>query len=146
MKITKEVLESKNACSPTLEQFAEMFPQGVEPTADLCEKHYRLFPSSWAAANLLSKSEMVDFELIRSAVRFEHHPSGDEYHRILARAFGALISGDRKEVESFPPLNTPKGKAMHNALLKRVEGLPNWRSALEHSGHLRDAGLELSST
>ena len=34
-----------------------------------------------------------------------------EYNRILARAFGALISGDRKEVESFPPLNTPEGRA-----------------------------------
>jgi hypothetical protein len=130
MKITKEVLESKNACSPHFERFAEMFPQGVEPTADLCEKHHHLFKWDWAAANLLSKSEMVEFELIRSAALSEWDRNGvTAYNRILARAFGALISGDRKEVESFPPLNTPEGQAQRDALLKRVQGLPGWRCA-----------------
>jgi hypothetical protein len=54
MKITAELLIRKGACSAQIDKFWDMFPEGVEPTRELCIAHANDFEWGWAAAHLLS--------------------------------------------------------------------------------------------
>ena len=53
MKITVKLLKAKGACAEQVAIFKTLFPNGVEPTEELCLAHAQTFGWDWAAANLL---------------------------------------------------------------------------------------------
>ena len=65
MKITKELFQSKGACSSAVEKFASLFPRGVTLTEALCVKHVRDFDFTWAAQHLLSPTQRAEYERVR---------------------------------------------------------------------------------
>ncbi len=56
MKITKYLLTKHRACRRQVKKFAALFPDGVEPTRELCLAHATSFDWNWAAKELLSYS------------------------------------------------------------------------------------------
>ena len=94
MKITDRLLKSKGACADQVAKFAELFPNGVEPTEALCLTHAQVFDWSWAASNLLPA------------------PAGKAYDEAVApakKAYGeAVASVHRADV----PNNTWNGKSI----------------------------------
>ena len=54
MRITLEMLKAHKACKNQYKLFAELFPDGVEITEELCAKHAQDFDFEWAARHLLS--------------------------------------------------------------------------------------------
>jgi cyclopropane fatty-acyl-phospholipid synthase-like methyltransferase len=60
--ITVETLRRLHACTDQVKKFAELFPNGVEPTLELCVKHAADFDWSWAACNLLTASARAQYD------------------------------------------------------------------------------------
>ncbi len=52
MLLTADMLEQAGACQDQLDLFRERFPEGCNPTAELC-KQFPDFDYSWAAEKLL---------------------------------------------------------------------------------------------
>ena len=61
MKITKEMLENRHACRWQLVIFEVLFPDGVVPTLQLCEKYAHVFSFEWAAFHLLEDSQFQEY-------------------------------------------------------------------------------------
>ena len=62
MKITAELLTRKGACKEQVDKFCDLFPEGVEPTRELCIAHANDFDWRWAAEHLLSASAAKAYE------------------------------------------------------------------------------------
>ena len=95
MKITVEMLKEHHACQPQIDLFAEMFPDGVEPTEELCAQYAELFDWGWAAMRLLPRHELAAFHDAEVAA-WEAAYVGAKAHackayaEAIARAFGRL--------------------------------------------------------
>jgi hypothetical protein len=94
MKITHDLLEEKRACAVQLEMFDELFPDGAEPSEELCLEHAAAFDWDWAAGNLLdpdARAAYVRATADARAARAGHEraaaPEQARYARALADAW-----------------------------------------------------------
>lgn len=60
--MTQSRLEAAGACQDQIDTFVELFPDGVEITVELCDKHANEFSWSFAANNFLSDEEIAKWE------------------------------------------------------------------------------------
>lgn len=87
MRITKELLESRKACSDQVNKFAALFPDGVTVTAELCERYAQEFYFNWAAENLLTAPAWAEYERVEATALAE-------YKRVKALAFFKAFESD----------------------------------------------------
>jgi len=86
--ITRALLEKKGACQEEMDVFREMYPDGVIPTPDECEKAQFRLSLYWAAEHLLTKKQMAKYRTrLKRAARDYHNATADFYaQRELAYA------------------------------------------------------------
>lgn len=77
MRITKRLLQSKGACVEQVELFAKLFPKGVMVTKALCVKHAQDFSWSWAATNLFTEQQRVEYFKIESSAMKKYEKIAD---------------------------------------------------------------------
>ena len=96
MKITKRMLQAKGACEDQVQLFARLFPQGVEPTVELCAEHVSDFDWGWAAAKMLPPLARAEYERVMATARAEYErvraSARAEYGRVKATTFGWLAA------------------------------------------------------
>ena len=80
MKITVERLKRLRACKAQVARFAELFPDGVEVTEELCIQHAQDFDWRWGSRNLLSPLALAAYD---NAVA----PARADYDNAVARAW-----------------------------------------------------------
>ena len=71
MPITLELLKTKGACAEQIDLFAQLFPEGVEPTEALAIKHSSAFDWRWASTKLLSVAAKAGYHKVRTAAYAE---------------------------------------------------------------------------
>ena len=91
MRITKALLESKEACNTQIKLFAKLFPRGVTLTKAICMKHAQEFQWNWAAENLLSNTARAEYWKIYGLAWAEYKKATDlalvEYWKITGLAW-----------------------------------------------------------
>jgi len=87
-RITLTLLQAKGACQEEMDVFQELYPDGVIPTPDECEKVQYRFSFSWAATHLLTLKQWVEYRTLRERARVKYvRDSADSYaQRELAYA------------------------------------------------------------
>ena len=106
MKITGRLLKSKGACADQVAKFAELFPNGVEPTEALCLAHAQVFDWRWASDNLLSASAWKAYGEAHASAKKAYDeaiapaekaydevvaPARKAYDEAVASAFGRIV-------------------------------------------------------
>lgn len=87
-RITLALLQAKGACQAEMDVFQELYPDGVIPTPDECEKAQFRLSLFWAAENLLNKKQRAKYRTrLNRAARDYHNATADFYaQRELAYA------------------------------------------------------------
>ena len=79
MKITKKMLEEKDACNQQVKLFEEVFGDSVDLTKVSIEDAIK-FDINWAANNFLEATALEEYKKIQA-------PTLEEYKKIQATAF-----------------------------------------------------------
>jgi hypothetical protein len=91
VKITAKLLTRKGVCESQLNKFIALFPDGVEPTRELCVAHANDFNFSWAAQYLLSPPARKAYSEAVWPTRKAYYdvvgPASDVYDIALALAY-----------------------------------------------------------
>ena len=91
MKITVERLRKLRACEYQVAKFAELFPDGVVVTKELCVKHAQDFDWHWAAVRLLSFHALAAYDKAITPARADYEkviaPAWVDYKKAVAPAW-----------------------------------------------------------
>lgn len=70
--ITRALLDKKGACQEEIDVFQEMYPDGVIPTPDECEKAQFRLSMFWAAKHLLTAKQMAKYRTLLERARVQY--------------------------------------------------------------------------
>ena len=89
VKITVELLTRKGACQDQVDKFRALYPEGVEPTRELCIAHASDFDWDWAAEHLLSAPAWKAYQEVAA-------PARKAYEEALAAAWFDAWTGENQ--------------------------------------------------
>ena len=90
MRITVERLKRLRACKAQVARFAELFPDGVEVTEELCIQHAQDFDWRWGSRNLLSPLALAAYDNAVAPAWVDYKkavaPARADYKKAIAQA------------------------------------------------------------
>src|SRR5574340_188112 len=127
MKITKQMLLDKEACSNQVELFVSLFGEEVKVTKANCLKAWKVgIDFNWAANNLLSPSQLEAYKAIEQ-------PSLKAYGAIERSALKAYKAIEQPALEAYEAIKQPAleaYEAIKQPALKAYEAIkqPAWEA------------------
>lgn len=112
--ITAELLYRKDACADQVALFEQLFPDGVEPTLELCLEYALVFDWNWAATHLLSSTARK--------TRDEAEASALEaYDEAVTSALEAYHKAEASAWQAYHKAEAPASKAYDEAVASAQE-------------------------
>lgn len=111
-KITLALLQRKGACRTERDLFAQMYPEGVVPTPDECERVHDKLSFCWAANELLGLRRGVKYDTQREHADWQYHREIEPFEQKRSAALAPLY-------DAFGKVRAP----LLATYYKRCEGL-----------------------
>ena len=104
MRITKQQLVEKSACSDQVAVFTREWPDGVEITLPILERAVALkLDLDWFASRCLTAPALAEYERVRASAWAEYErvraSAWAEYERVMASALWAGLQSDARRAE-----------------------------------------------